>query len=342
MLAASAGAALRRRGHLRVGRFYNCLLGREAGRLAARGRAGHGRRAPETEPLRRARSTGGAGRLSCSDKILKWSVCRLPGALLRARFPDDIPLKGVVVSAQPDAATLEQALDRALFQRAEYLAAACHQRPPLLRTRVTDAAPVAARGRRKASSLIVAWWRGCGAPEIMIAATGRPRGATEFHGRPAPRDGVFSREARRPRPRGAALRTRRGALDVAVREVCARGPRGRSTHPQLPPAVCLVPEEARRRLPAWRSMTTRRRGRCRGDDTPPCCCKPNTRARAAGLSQQSKPASRAVELARDPPARRDRHFASRSEHADAPGDVAPPRQRRRRALGRLRCSVPGR
>ena len=58
-----------------------------------------------------------SGSLSCSDKILKWSVCGLPGALLRARFPDDIPLKGVVVSAQPRAATLEQALDRALCVR---------------------------------------------------------------------------------------------------------------------------------------------------------------------------------------------------------------------------------
>ena len=48
-------ALRRRRGHLRVGRFYNCLLRREAGRLAARGRAGHGRRAPEAGPLRRAR-----------------------------------------------------------------------------------------------------------------------------------------------------------------------------------------------------------------------------------------------------------------------------------------------
>ena len=58
-----------------------------------------------------------SGSLSCSDKILKWSVCGLPGALLRARFPDDIPLKGVVVAAQPRAATLEQALDRALCVR---------------------------------------------------------------------------------------------------------------------------------------------------------------------------------------------------------------------------------
>ena len=82
----------------------------------------------------------------------------LPGALLRARFPDDIPLKGVVVAAQPRAATLEQALDRALFQRAEYLAAACHQRPPLLRTRVTavgaDVAEVEAVGSHSSLSAL--------------------------------------------------------------------------------------------------------------------------------------------------------------------------------------------
>ena len=187
-----------------------------------------------------------SGSLSCSDKILKWSVCGLPGALLRARFPDDIPLKGVVVAAQPRAATLEQALDRALFQRAEYLAAACHQRPPLLRTRVTDVgADIAAkRGVGKPSSLIVAWWRGCGAPEILIAATGRPRGATKSS-KAVPRLATASfLEKLGVRDRAAHVANApRRALDVAVREVLRADLAKRSTHPQLPPACLLVPPD---------------------------------------------------------------------------------------------------
>ena len=186
-----------------------------------------------------------SGSLSCSDKILKWSVCGLPGALLRARFPDDVPLKGVVVAAQPRAATLEQALDRALFQRAEYLAAACHQRPPLLRTRVTDVgADIAAkRGVGKPSSLIVAWWRGCGVPEVLIAATGRPRGATKSS-KAVPRLATASfLEKLGVRDRAAHVANApRRALDVAVREVLRADLAKRSTHPQLPPACLLVPE----------------------------------------------------------------------------------------------------
>ena len=61
-----------------------------------------------------------SGSLSCSDKILKWSVCGLQGALLRTRFPDVIPLAGVVVARQPGAASngVGASLDRALFLRA--------------------------------------------------------------------------------------------------------------------------------------------------------------------------------------------------------------------------------
>ena len=188
-----------------------------------------------------------SGSLSCSDKILKWSVCGLQGALLRAKFPGAMPLAGVVVSSQPRSSSnaLVASLDRALFLRAEHLAAACRARPPLLRTRVTDvgAELAAQRGAGKPSSLIVAWWRGCGAPEILIAATGRPRGATKTS-TAVPRLattaflaalGVSNRAAH------VAAAPRR-ALDVTVRAVLRADLAKRSTHTQLPASCLLVPE----------------------------------------------------------------------------------------------------
>ena len=190
-----------------------------------------------------------SGSLSCSDKILKWSVCGLPGALLRARFPDDIPLKGVVVAAQPRAATLEQALDRALFQRAEYLAAACHQRPPLLRTRVTD---VGATSRRDgAEAVLVNRGRG-GAAAARRRSSSRRRAGRAARPRvprcAAPRDGVFSRKARRPRPRGAVAKGRDAPSTSPCAASCARTSRsGARTRSCRRPASSCRRRDGRRR-----------------------------------------------------------------------------------------------
>ena len=92
--------------------------------------------------------------------------------------------------------------------------------------------------------MIVAWWRGCGpSPEILIAATGRPRGATKSS-KAVPRLATASfLEALGVRDRAAHVaKAPRRALDVAVREVLRADLAKRSTHPQLPPACLLVPE----------------------------------------------------------------------------------------------------
>ena len=87
------------------------------------------------------------------------------------------------------------------------------------------------------------WWRGCGVPEVLIAATGRPRGATKSS-KAVPRLATASfLEALGVRDRAAHVaKAPRRALDVAVREVLRADLAKRSTHPQLPPACLLVPE----------------------------------------------------------------------------------------------------
>ena len=82
--------------------------------------------------------------LSCSDKICRWAVCDVQGALLRHVCPKPLRLNAVIVSLQPDCSehSLCHALDR-LFVKTCYLAR--RPRGVFASTRVRSAGTAAAR-----------------------------------------------------------------------------------------------------------------------------------------------------------------------------------------------------
>jgi len=242
---------VRRRGHLPPDRRHRRLHRRQARRrLAPRGRAapapffflaGTRTRTPQVQETGAARLKAGrsdnarrTASLSCSDKLNRWAVAGLQGAVVRHVAPAPLFLATVSVARQPRAtdAALAAALARALVARADALAArvGAAARPPAVAVVAAGADRAARRATAPPSSVAVAWWRGARAPDVLVAHRGVLRGATAAavaSGRGASRvstaalfDAAAAAVARRP------PKTRPAAFDAAdAAGTKARAPR---------------------------------------------------------------------------------------------------------------------
>ena len=273
MLALRAGAALRRRGHLRVGRFYNCLLGREAGRLAARGRAGHGRRAIKAGPLRRARRPAERVALVLGQDPEVERLRAAGGAAAGA-----VPGRHSVKGRRRGGAAAGRDAGAGPGPRCCFSARSTSRRPVTSGRRYSGrasptSAPTSRRERASGSRLVnrgvvARLWRPESSSRRRAGRAARPR----FRPCRASRTASFLERARRPRPRGA----RREGAAAGPRRRRARVLRAdlakRSTHPQLPPACLLVPEGVERVPGSARRRRPRVVTRQRDDACPGGCC----------------------------------------------------------------------
>ncbi|XP_030752272.1 double-stranded RNA-specific editase Adar isoform X2 [Sitophilus oryzae] len=113
--------------------------------------------------------------MSCSDKICKWNVLGVQGALL-SHFIEPIYLKSIVLGSLMK----EQHLYRAICGRIEQTLQGLPPPFQLNRPEMLRVSSVEVRQAQKAPNFAVIWSRGMQLPEVVMTDKGRPEGGAKL------------------------------------------------------------------------------------------------------------------------------------------------------------------
>jgi len=121
---------------------------------------------------------------SCTDKLCRWCLTGLEGALLSAEVRGSLFLESLVVGAEDDrrVRAVACAARRGVVDRARHAATELGLAPRLPRVASTTVLPRQCRqAKKKPSHLAACWWLGLDSRdvEVLVAATGRPLGSTK-------------------------------------------------------------------------------------------------------------------------------------------------------------------